>query len=80
MSKKDLAPEEKVVRGKRLLIFGMFSVVVVTIVALFLTLYLLLAPLDATGVAAKATLIVGGIAIVACVIIWFLYTKLVLKD
>ncbi len=79
MSKKDLAPEERAVRGKRLLIYGMFSVVVVTIVALFLTLYLMLAPLDATGVAIKATLIVAGIAIVACIIIWFLYTKLILR-
>jgi len=80
MSKKDLAPEERAVRGRRLLIFGMFSVVVVTIVALFLTLYIMLAPLDATGTAVKATLIVSGIAIVACVIIWFLYSKLILKD
>ncbi len=79
MSKKDLAPEERAVRGKRLLIYGMFSVVVVTIVALFLTLYLMLAPLDATGVAINATLIVAGIAIVACIIIWFLYTKLILR-
>jgi len=45
-----------------------------------LTLYLLLAPLGATGVAIQTTLIVGAIAIVACVIIWFIYTKLILKQ
>jgi hypothetical protein len=58
----------------------MFSLVIVTVVALFLTLYLLLGPIDAQDVAIKATLIVGAIAIVACVIVWFVYTKLILKE
>ena len=80
MSQKDLSPEEQAARGKRLLIYGMFSLVVVTMVALFLTLYLLLGPVGAQDVAVKATLIVGAIAIVACVIDWFVYTKLVLKE
>ena len=80
MSKKDLSPEERATRGKRLLIYGMFSLVVVTVVALFLTLYLLLAPLDQVGLAIRSTSIVGGIAIVACVIIWFVYTKLILRE
>jgi len=80
MSRKDLSPEEKAARGKRLLIYGMFSLVVVTLVALFLTLYLFLAPLDATGIAIQATLIVGAVAIVACIIVWFLYTRLILKQ
>lgn len=80
MSRKDLSPEEQAARGKRLLIYGMFSLVLVTVVALFLTLYLLLAPLGQTSVAITATLIVGAIAIVACVIVWFVYTKLILKE
>jgi hypothetical protein len=80
MSQKDLSPEEQAARGKRLLIYGMFSLVVVTVVALFLTLYLLLGPVNAQDVALKATLIVGAIAIVACVIVWFVYTKLILKE
>jgi hypothetical protein len=80
MSQKDLSPEEQAARGKRLLIYGMFSLVVVTMVALFLTLYLLLGPVNAQDVAVKATLIVGAIAIVACVIVWFVYTKLILKE
>ncbi len=80
MSKKDLSPEERAVRGKRLLIYGMFSLVVVTIVALFLTLWLMLAPLGFTNVAIQTTLIVGAVAIVACVIVWFVYTKLILKE
>ena len=80
MSGKDLSPEEQAARGKRLLIYGMFALVVVTMLALFLTLYLYLGPLGAQDVAWKTTLIVGAIAIVACVIVWFVYTKLILKD
>jgi hypothetical protein len=80
MSQKDLSREEQDARGKRLLIYGMFSLVIVTVVALFLTLYLLLGPIDAQDVAIKATLIVGAIAIVACVIVWFVYTKLILRE
>jgi hypothetical protein len=80
MSGKDLSPEEQAARGKRLLIYGMFSLVIVTMVALFLVLYLYLGPLNATDVAIKATLIVGAVAIVACVIVWFIYTKLILKE
>jgi hypothetical protein len=39
MSQKELSPEEQVARGKRLLIYGMFSLVLVTLVALFLVLF-----------------------------------------
>ena len=80
MSGKDLSPEEQATRGKRLLLYGMFSLVVVTMVAMFLVLYLYLGPLGAVDVAVYATLIVGAIAIVACVIVWFIYTKLILKE
>jgi hypothetical protein len=77
---KGLPPEEQAARGKRLLIYGMFSLVVVTMVTMFLVLYLWLAPLGSQDIAIKATLIVGGVAIVACVIVWFIYTKLILKE
>jgi len=80
MSQTDLTPAEQAARGKRLLIYGMFSLVIVTMVALFLTLYLILGPVDAQAVAVKITLIVGGIAIIASVIVWFVYTKLILKE
>ena len=80
MARKNLSPEERSARGKRLLLYGMFSVVVVTVVAVLLVLYLLMAPLGQTSVAIKYTLIVGAIAIVACVIVWFVYTKLILKE
>ena len=80
MSGKDLSPEERAARGKRLLLYGMFSLVIVTMVTMFLVLYLYLGPLGAQDVAIKATLIVGAIAIVACVIVWFVYTKLILKE
>jgi hypothetical protein len=80
MSQSHLSPEEQAARGKRLLIYGMFSLVIVTVVALFLVLFLLLGPVGQTNIAIQATLIVGAIAIVACVIVWFVYTKLILKD
>jgi hypothetical protein len=80
MSQKELSPEERATRGKRLLIYGMFSLVIVTVVSLFLVLWLWLAPLGLTGIAVQTTLIVGAIAIVACVVIWFIYTKLILKE
>ena len=80
MSGKDLSPEARATRGKRLLLYGMFSLVVVTMVTLFLVLYLYLGPLGAQHLAIRATLIVGAVAIVACVIVWFVYTKLILKE
>jgi hypothetical protein len=80
MTAKNLTPTDRAQRGKRLLIYGMFSLVVVTVVAVFLTLWLLTAPLGLTSIAVKTTLIVGIIAIVACVIEWFVYTKLILKE
>jgi hypothetical protein len=58
----------------------MFSLVIVTVVSLFLVLWLWLAPLGLTGIAIQTTLIVGAIAIIACVIVWFIYTKLILKE
>lgn len=80
MSAKDLSPEERAARGKRLLFYGMFSLVVVTMVTMFLVLYLYLGPLGAQDVAIKATLIIGAVAIVACIVVWFVYTKLILKE
>jgi len=80
MAEKELSPEERATRGKRLLIYGMFSLVVVTIVTVFLVLYLLLGPLGFTNIAIQSTLIIGAVAIVACVIVWFVYTKLILKE
>jgi hypothetical protein len=80
MSGKDLSPEERAVRGKRLLIYGMFSLVLVTVVSLFLVLWLWLAPVGLTSIAIKTTLIIGAITIVACVIVWFIYTKIILKE
>lgn len=80
MSEQDLSPEERAARGKRLLIYGMFSLVVVTVVSLFLVLWLWLAPLGLTSIAVRTTLIIGAITIIACVIVWFIYTKLILKE
>ena len=66
--------------GKRLLIYGMFSLVVVTVVAVFLSLWLVMAPLNMVGVAIRTTVIIAVIAIIACVIVWFVYTKVFLKE
>ncbi len=80
MSGKDLSPEEQAARGKRLLLYGMFSLVIVTVVSLFLVLWLWLAPVGLTSIAIKTTAIIGAITIIACVIVWFVYTKLILKE
>lgn len=74
--------EDQTARGKRLLLYGLVSLNVVTIVAVFVTLWLVAAPLggDAIGVAIRTTVIVGIIAIVASVIIWFVYTRAILKE
>jgi hypothetical protein len=80
MSEQKITPQERATRGKRLLLYGMFSLVVVTIVAVFLTTWLILAPLGQTGAAIRISLIIGAVAIVACVIVWFVYTKLILKE
>ena len=80
MSKTELSPQERAARGKRLMIYGMFCVVVVTVVTIFLVLWLLYAPLGQTEIAIRWTLIAGVIAIVASVIVWFFYTKLILKE
>jgi len=81
MPKQKLTPQERATRGKRLLIYGMFSLVVVTFVAVFLTVYLLTAPLTGSpSIALYAALIITGVALVACVIVWFVYTKLILKE
>lgn len=80
MSEQELSPEEKNTRGKRLLIYGMFALVLVTAVTLFLVLWLWLAPLGLTSAVIQITLIVTVVAIIACVIVWFVYTKLILKE
>jgi hypothetical protein len=80
MAEKDLSTEERATRGKRILLYGMFALILVTVVALFLTTWFILAPFGETGAAIQITLIVGAVAIVACVIVWFIYTKLILKE
>jgi uncharacterized membrane protein YdbT with pleckstrin-like domain len=82
MPANDLSPEDRVKRGKRLLLYGMFALTIVTVLAVFVTLWVITAPLGSefTGIPITVTLIVGAIAIVACVIIWFVYTKLILKE
>jgi hypothetical protein len=81
MTEKDVSPEERAQRGKRLLVYGMFSLVVVTFVAVFLSVWVITAPLTGSaGPALQSALIVTAVAIVACVIAWFVYTKAILKE
>ena len=74
------AAEEQTAAGKRLLIYGMFSLCLVTVVAVFVSLWLVMAPLDMIDVVIRTTVIIGVIAVVACVIVWFIYTKVILKE
>jgi uncharacterized membrane protein YdbT with pleckstrin-like domain len=80
--KKMPVSEDRARRGKRLLLYGMFTLILVTIIATFLSLWLITAPLGSqfTSVPITVTLIVGLITIVASVIVWFVYTKLILKE
>ncbi len=80
MSNADVSPEERAARGKRLLIYGMFTLVLVSVVLVFMLTWLFMAPLGLTSQAITITLIIAVIAIIACVIIWFIYTKLILKE
>jgi hypothetical protein len=59
----------------------MFSLVVVTVVAVFMVVWLLTAPLTGgASVALQTALVIGIIATVACIIVWFIYTKAILKE
>ncbi len=78
---KNLSPAERAQRGKRLLLYGMFALVVVTFLAVFLAVYLISGPVTGgPGLALKTAVIVTVIALVACAIVWFLYTRAVLKE
>ncbi|HSJ57650.1 MAG TPA: hypothetical protein VLC95_10740 [Anaerolineae bacterium] len=74
--------EDRAVRGKRLLLYGMVALVLVTVVSVFVALWIVTAPLGSefTGVAIKTTLIVGVITIVASAVVWYIYTKAILKE
>ena len=81
MAEKTVSPAERAERGKRLLLYGMFALVIVTFLAVFLTVFLLTGPLTGgPGVALQSALIVTVIALAACVAVWFIYTKAVLKE
>ncbi len=74
--------------AKRLVLYGMFSLVLVTFVSSFFGLAVIMRMIDpdffgTSGIVRLAlvpSLIVTAIAIVACVIGWFVYTKAILKD
>lgn len=80
MADKEISPAERAARGKRLLLYGMFSLVVVTVVTVFLVLWLIALPTGDIGIAIQTSLIVGVVAVIACAIVWFLYTKAILKE
>lgn len=82
MPAKNLSPEDRARRGKRLLLYGIVTLVLVTIIAVFVSTWVITAPLGSefTGLPIRLTLIVGIIAVIASVIVWFVYTKVILKE
>jgi len=81
MTKASVVTADKTKSGKRLLIYGMFALVLVTVVSVFFVTYLITAPLGAGASAAiQIALIMAVVSIVACVIVWFVYTKMILKE
>jgi hypothetical protein len=81
MSQEELSPQERAARGKRLLIYGMFALVIVTFVAVLLTVWMFSRYIPGGfGMALQSAVIVTVIAAVACVIVWFIYTKAILKE
>ncbi|MGD8623163.1 MAG: hypothetical protein PVJ34_01385 [Anaerolineae bacterium] len=85
---QEVSPKERAERGKRLVRYGMFSLVLTTFVATFLTLAVIMRMIDPTffgaddiiRLALVPSLIVTGIALVASIIGWFVYTKVILKE
>jgi uncharacterized membrane-anchored protein len=72
--------DERAQRGKRLLIYGMFSLIVVTFVAVLLTVWMFSRYIPGgLAVALQTALIVSAIGAVACIILWFVYTRVVLS-
>jgi hypothetical protein len=74
--------------GKRLVRYGMFSLILVTFVSSFFGLAVLMRLIDPDffgagdilRLALWPSLIITVIAAVACVIGWFVYTKVILKE
>jgi hypothetical protein len=61
MSNTDVSPEERAARGKRLLIYGMFTVVVVFVVLVFMLTWLFLAPLAVLSLILRSSLPSAGL-------------------
>jgi uncharacterized membrane-anchored protein len=79
--KKMSVSDERAQRGKKLLVYGMFSLIVVTFVSVLLTVWMFSRVIPGgLAVALQTALIVTVIAAVASVIVWFVYTKAVLKE
>jgi uncharacterized membrane-anchored protein len=75
------ATDERAERGKRLVLYGMFSLIVVTFVSVLLTVWLFSRAIPGGfGVALQTALIVTVIGAIASAIVWFVYTKAILKD
>jgi uncharacterized membrane-anchored protein len=78
---KMAASDERTQRGKKLLVYGMFSLVAVTFVSVLLTVWMFSRYIPGgLATAFQTALIVSVIGAVACVIVWFVYTKAVLKE
>jgi hypothetical protein len=79
---------ERARRGKNLVLYGMFSLVLITFLSSFLVLAVIMKTIDpnffdGAAIARMAlvpSLIVTGIAITACIAGWLVYTKVILKE
>jgi hypothetical protein len=79
--KKMSTSEDRSKRGKRLMLYGMFALIVVTFVSVLLTVWMFSRAIPGGfGIAFQTALIVTVIGIVASVIVWFIYTKAILKE
>jgi uncharacterized membrane-anchored protein len=74
-------PKDRAQQGKRLMLYGMFSLVIVTFVAVLLTVWLFSRAIPGGfGIALQTALIVTVIGAVASAVVWFIYTKAILKE
>ncbi|KPL19258.1 MAG: hypothetical protein AMJ93_13245 [Anaerolineae bacterium SM23_84] len=79
---------ERARRGKNLVLYGMFSLILITFLSSFLVLAVIMRKIDPAffdgaaiaGMALVPSLIVTAIAIVACIAGWIVYTKVILKE
>jgi hypothetical protein len=72
--------QDRASRGKRLVKYGMFVIVLMAFVITFAISWIVLAPLGKIGPVILYSVLAAIGAAILCVIAWFGYVKLVLKE